>query len=199
MRPRKPGETDEHYIARLEQSREELQKGNNRLRQDHARLYDTIMACASHTSLVLQAAAEICGVKDDPDVRSCVVSLEKLATLVWHDDRVDAPKMPKLCRPEQTYGGDVEMLVCSALEKIKAFRVPWEKHPDGTYAQVPPLPDSATLQDMWFEVHDALNDLQMSRDCLRMDLRSGMYDYCFGRIYQALNRTQAPTEQLCPE
>lgn len=186
MKRRKPNETDAEYIARLELAYAEKSKTNERWRKDWKRVMGHLIPAADMAGLVLQTAAEITGTKDDPEVIRSIEGLRALASCVWHDDEVVVPPLPNMPVPKPEFGGDAEMILKSALEKVKQSRPPWESWTDivPQYNGV----DPATLdwEGIANEVYDALCDLEMSRGLLRLDLRSTMYDHCFQRISSAL-------------
>lgn len=188
MKPRAENESDAAYIKRLEASLKDLRAHNSRISKVQERLFDAILPAAQRAGLVLQYAAEVCGMSDEPAVAHSVAALKRLGECVWSRDGdvIVAPIIPSLKHPQpEVFGGDVEMILKSALEQAKAFKGPFEDRPH-LFPKVPELDEDTDWQRIHFEIGDAMQDLEFSRDMLRMDLRSTMYDYCFGRIQEAV-------------
>lgn len=199
MKPRKQGETDAEYIARLEHSAAQTKANYDRLKKDHNRLYEFIVPAAQKAGQVLDCAAEITGMTGDEQVAATKAGLNALGSCIWNDDSVEVPPLPKMAEPKAEFAGDAEMILKSALERVKQQRAPWESWTD----LVPELfdgidPASLHWEEMAGEVYDALADLEISRGLLRLDLRSTMYDHCFGRIRHVLMHAEhrACTERL---
>lgn len=186
MKPRKEGESDASYIARLETSHASLRQSNDRLKKDHKRLYDFIVPAAQYAGQVLDAAAEGCGMSDDPDVVATKKGLYALGSCVWNDDGVVIPPLPALREERPEFTGDAEMILKSALERVKQDRPPWESWSDLIPEYKGKNPEDMDWQGAADEVCDALMDLEVSRGILRLDLRSAMYDRCFERISRAI-------------
>lgn len=191
MKPRKPNETDDEYISRLETAYREKAKANERWKRDWKRMMKVLLPAADKAGQIVQYAAEVTGLKDNPEVAATVDGLRSLSSCVWHDDSISIPALPKLPRPEpKKYGGDAEMILLSAIEQVKQTRPPWESWRD----VVPELRETDPAHLDWEgianEVYDALCDLEFSRGLLRLDLRSTMYDYCFNRINRALREAE---------
>ena len=186
MKPRKEGESDASYIARLETSHAGLRKSNDRLKKDHTRLYDFIVPAAQYAGQVLDAAAEGCGMSDDPEVVATKKGLYALGSCIWNDDSVVIPPLPSLREDSPEFNGDAEMILKSALERVKQNRPPWESWSDLIPEYKGKKPEDMDWQGAADEVFDALTNLEFGRGLLRLDLRSTMYDYCFERISRAL-------------
>lgn len=195
MKPRKKDETDAEYIARLETSLRGLKATNDRFRKDHARIYKSLIPSAQVAGMVCAAAAEVCGVTDDPEVSVAIQKLEALGSACWNDDEVTLDRTIDWPKPVKEYGGDAEMVLKSALEKVKRSVPPWESRPE-LFPHVPtPDLDKMNWRELHHEVCDALSDLDFGRGVLRLDARSTMYDHCFQRLVAALNEAAGRQEK----
>lgn len=187
MKPRKEGETDEQYIRRLEDCIAALKQNHKRWSQDWNKISRTLLPAAEQAGMILNAAAEITGMKDDHKVQACVDGLGKISGARWCDDHFEIPELPSLPRPDaEKYGGDAEMILKSALEICKNNRAPWESWDDLVPQFKGVDPKDLDWEGIANEVFDAFMDLDFSRGLLRLDLRSSMYDHCFQRISRAL-------------
>lgn len=202
MKPRKPNESDAEYIARLEKAYDDKRRTNERRKKDWKRMMTVLLPAADKAGQIVQYAAEITGMKDDPEVMATVEGLRALASCVWHEDNVVIPPLPQMPAPQpEKFGGDAEMILKSAIERVKQSRPPWEDWRD-----VRPEFKGMKAEDLdWDEladqVYDALQNLEFSRGLLRLDMRSAMYDHCFDQINRACNeaykrRTESTTQHL---
>lgn len=188
MKPRKPNETDAAYIARLEKAYAEKSKTNERWKKDWKRMMHVLLPASDKAGQIVQYAAEVTGMKDDPEVKATVEGLRALASCVWHEDNISIPNLPQMPAPQpEKFGGDAEMILKSAIERVKQSRPPWEDWRD-----VRPEFKGMKAEDLDWEglaeqVYDALENLEFSRGLLRLDMRSAMYDHCFEQICRACN------------
>lgn len=200
MKARGENETDAQYIRRLEAANADLRKNYAWMSKTHTRLYNVILPCAQQAGVVLQYAAEVCGMKDDPVVQHSIAALKKLGECTWatETDTITMPVLPQLKEPNpERFGGDVEMILKSALEKAKSFRGPFEDT-EHLMPKIRELDEDADWEIIRDEIMDALQDLEFNRSMLRLDLRSTMYDYCFRRIWQAISAGYRRSERANP-
>lgn len=200
MKPRGEDETDAHYIRRLEAALKDTRAHNARMKKVQDRLFDAIIPAAQQAGLVLQYAAEITGMKDDPVTAHSIAALKQLAECGWSRDGevLVMPIIPKLPRPApERFAGDVEMILKSALEQAKAFNGPFNKQ-EHLYPKVAELSEDADWEVIQHEIWDAMSNFEFCRDMLRMDLRSTMYDHCFRRICEAVNAGYRRSERSQP-
>lgn len=188
MKPRKPDESDAAYIERLEKAYAGKHKTNERWKKDWKRMMTVLLPAADKAGQIVQYAVEITGMKDDAEVKATVEGLRSLASCVWHEDNVVISPLPQMPAPQpEKFGGDAEMILKSAMERVKQSRPPWEGWRDvrpefkGVKAE---YLDWDGLAD---QVYDALQNLEFSRGLLRLDMRSAMYDHCFEQISRACN------------
>lgn len=186
MKPRKPTESDADYIARLEMAYAGTRATNKRWLKDWKRMMKVLLPAADKAGQIVQYAAEVTGMEDDSEVKATIEGLRALASCVWHDGSVVIPDLPRMppAEPER-FGGDAEMILLSAIERIKQSRMPWHDWRD-----VRPEFKGMKAEDLdWDglanEVFSALEDLAFSRGLLRLDQRSVMYDHCFEQISRA--------------
>ncbi len=119
MRARKSGETDAAYIARLEAANSNLRQRNGALAKENEVFVSRGRPAAAMLGLVVQAAAEVCGMDNDPAVSSCLRTLNDLAALPWRDDIRPPDAYPIFLGADPTRnGGDCEMLLRSASELV---------------------------------------------------------------------------------
>jgi hypothetical protein len=109
MKPRKPGETDESYIRRLEARNKDMEQ-RGKWAQKVGRAV-TWLACDA--SLAFQAMAEKAGVRSHPSVTAVVKAFDTIAHPQWTDD---AAEMPDLTfptdwdlDPPDAWSGDADM------------------------------------------------------------------------------------------
>lgn len=195
MKPRKKDETDAEYIERLETSLRGLKATNDRFRKDHARIYKSLIPSAQVAGMVCAAAAEVCGVTDDPQVAVALEKLQALGSAHCNDDEVTFDRTIDWPAPVKDYGGDAEMVLKSALEKVKGTVPPWVHRTD-LFPYVPKTkPEDLNWDELHWAVCEALDQLEFSRGFLRLDMRSAMYDHCFQSILEAVSVGRARQEK----
>lgn len=119
MKARKPNETDEQYIRRLEDANRELRSQNKAWAQEREIYVDRARPAASFAGAVLNAAAEACGMLNDERVQSAREALEALAGLPWSKDLPVPEVFPRFDAPDpERNGGDCEMMVKSTLSAL---------------------------------------------------------------------------------
>ncbi|MVB00100.1 hypothetical protein GN330_22905 [Nitratireductor sp. CAU 1489] len=187
MKPRKPDESDAGYIARLEMAYADVSAVNKAMKKVRNRIMDAVIPAAAKTAEIAIYAAEVTGMKEDPEVKASIAGLGSLVDCLWHDDAITIPDFPKLPTAEpERFGGDAEMILMSAIERVKQTRPPWESWRDVLPEHKGVDPADLDWEGLADEVYDALANLEFSRGLLRNDLRSTMYDHCFERIRMAL-------------
>lgn len=201
MTPRKPGESDAAYIARLERANADLSSANKRLRKSHQRFYESLMPATETAGVILDYAAELTGMREDPQVKAAKAALAALGAAVWTEDAITVPPLPPMPLPDVPFHGDVEMILRSALEIAKSA-APGMGIGAALVPRAAALGPDAPWQTIFEEIDRAVDDLQIGRKMLRLDLRSAMYDDCFQRILAALSvaatRDTAPARAPCP-
>lgn len=151
MKPRKPGETDEHYIRRLEDANKELRRQNREINERNAIYVDRARPAASFAGAVLNAAAEACGMLEDERVQSAREVLDALAGLPWSKDIPLPEVFPQFATPDpERHAGDCEMMVKSTLAALGD-----ELHPVDVWSLTDGLPEKragrlrAMLWELW--------------------------------------------------
>lgn len=119
VKPRKEGETDAQYIGRLEQANANLRRENARWSEQIGVYNSRARPAAYFTGAVLHAAAEACGMADDPRVGRAAVVLDQLSGLPWQKTIPEPTTLPTFGAPNlEANGGDCEMLLRSAYEAL---------------------------------------------------------------------------------
>lgn len=241
MKPRKPSETDASYIARLEDANLALRRENKRISEQNAVFVDRARPAADFTGAVLNAAAEVCGMRDDPRVKSAAAVLDALAGLPWSKEIPKPECWPAFEKPDpEKNGADCEMMLRSVYEAVGSevgHPIDWweltkgmpEARRERLYGifaalltlaranleyqaraatgavpreivQPPKIKTLAqarrVMADTWMEISNVLGDLEMSRSCLRLDLRASMYDAAFLQIGAAIRGAWDAAESL---
>lgn len=83
MKPRKEGETDANYIARLESRNDGLHRRNNELSAWANDINQAVTALACEASLVFQAMAEKARVRSHPSVTKAVEMFDSISHPQW--------------------------------------------------------------------------------------------------------------------
>lgn len=188
MKPRKQNESDAAYIARIEKAYAEKSRTNERWKKDWKRMMRVLLPASDLAGQIVQYAAEVTGMKDDTEVRATVEGLRALASCVWHEDNIIIPSLPQMPAPQpEKFGGDAEMILKSAIERVKQSRPPWESWRDVRPEFTEMKAEDLDWDGLANEVYDALQNLEFSRGLLRLDMRSAMYDHCFDQISRACN------------
>lgn len=125
MKPRKPDETDEHYIRRLEDQNKELKRRNDSMSSWQERLNEAITALSCEGSLAFQAMAEKAGLRSHPSVTEAV----KLFDMVSHPQyRSGEEKLPKIEFPTfwdldspTAWSGDADMALNAPIAETIEF------------------------------------------------------------------------------
>lgn len=186
MTPRKPGESDTAYIGRLERANADLSSANKRLRKSHQRFHESLMPATETAGVILDYAAELTGMTEDPQVKAAKAALAALGASVWTEDAITVPALPPMPMPETPFHGDVEMILRSALEIAKSA-APGMGIGAALVPRAAALGPDAPWATIYEEIDRAVDELQIGRKMLRLDLRSAMYDDCFQRILVALS------------
>lgn len=129
MKPRKPDESDAHYIKRLEDQNANLMQRN----KSFAKWSEAITAATTHLacegSLAFQAMAEKAGVRGHPSVTEAVELFDQIAHPQYHRD---GHIFPKVTFPEdwdlddcERWSGDADMLlnapIAEAIDLLQAM------------------------------------------------------------------------------
>lgn len=120
MKPRKNGETAEQYIARLEAANSGLRANNADLSEQNKIFVRYGRIAASYAGMVLNAAAEIAGVADDPRTKAAARCFAELSSMPWNKAIAAPDTMPDFTAGRGE-GGDAEMLLLSDLTHIGDF------------------------------------------------------------------------------
>lgn len=201
MKPRKPTETDAQYIARLETAYAAKEAANKSYKKFWKKV-GIVAGALQQVSLVVEGAAEITGTKDDRDVKHAIETLQTMSGFMWDDvsETIKFPDLKPWPKPDrEKFGGDIDMILNSAVEKVKQSRPPWESWEDVMPAFRGKDPKDLDWIGLANEVSHAIMDLEMARGLLRLDLRSTMYDHCFERIQGAITHAEMRVRESEPE
>lgn len=113
MKPRKPDESDAHYIKRLEDANKELRAHNKRLTEWGDRINEAITVLACEGSLAFQAMAERAGVRSHQSVTEVVRLFDYISHPQWRSreekpEKIKFPEDWELDAPG-TWSGDADM------------------------------------------------------------------------------------------
>jgi hypothetical protein len=125
MKPRKPDESDAHYIKRLESQNAGLRQQNAWLAKWQGALNEAVTTLSTEGSLAFQAMAEKAGVRSHPSVTQAVALFDAVSHPQWRGDK----EMPKIEWPtdwdfdgEGAWSGDADMTLNSPIaEAIELF------------------------------------------------------------------------------
>ena len=188
FKPRGKDESDAAYIKRLEVSREQLQQNNRAITKDVQRVYDVLMPASSMAAIILEYAAKSCGKWEDERIQNSHEALSALAGCSWTNDTIVVPDLPEVLNPfHKSFDGDIEMILDSALEHAKVKTAPWDAEKASIYASEDRYGEITCVSGAAHDIIDAMSDLDFSRNFLRLDLRSAMFDHCCRRIGRAAN------------
>lgn len=121
MKPRKPDESDAHYISRLEASNNEMRKlGNWAKRVGRA---VTWLACDAN--LAFQAMAEKAGVRSHPSVTAVVKAFDTIAHPEWAPENADVGDLTFPTDwdldPPNAWSGDADMELNAGIAKALEY------------------------------------------------------------------------------
>lgn len=137
MKPRKSGESDAAYIARLESANASLKAHNGSLATANNLFTTKGRQAASFAGTVLNAAAEATGTVDDPRVRDALACFDALAGSPWSKDIPVPDAFPDLGGADLVArGADCEMILQSAFEAADCAL-----HPVEVYSLLKTLPE----------------------------------------------------------
>lgn len=117
MKPRRPDESAENYIKRLEASNRDLR----RVEKHAMRLNDALSRLGTEGSLVFQAMAEKAGVREHPSVTQAVKFFDSLVGLQWENgEPIPAIEWPDDWdfESEDQWAGDADMLLHAPLQEL---------------------------------------------------------------------------------
>lgn len=130
MKPRKPDESDEHYIKRLESANEGLRRDNKAMAKWASSLNEAITVLSTQGSLAFQALAEKARVRSHPSVTKVVELFDLISHPQW---RNQDQRLPEIEFPEEwdfdqpgAWSGDADMSfnapIAKAIEYLTSRR-----------------------------------------------------------------------------
>jgi hypothetical protein len=124
MKPRKEGETDAHYISRLESQNATLKQNYDGQKKWMAALNEAVTLLSTEASLAFQAMAEKAGVRSHPSVTATVELFDSISHPQWRGEKkipkIDFPRFWDLDGP-RAWAGDADMQLNSPVAAAIEF------------------------------------------------------------------------------